>query len=102
MSSYIFNLKPTRSRVRPLRRLLRETKAEKIWIGGGAGMAPLRSQMFDELKREEGRREDVVLVRRALAEGDVHRGLRFAVLAVRQLRLARRTFSPLPEDNWAA
>lgn len=28
-----------------------DTDAEKIWIGGGAGMAPLRSQIFDELKR---------------------------------------------------
>ncbi|MBV1905384.1 MAG: NADH:ubiquinone reductase (Na(+)-transporting) subunit F [Pseudomonadales bacterium] len=54
MSSYIFNLKPGDKLtvfgpygdffVKP-------TPAEKIWIGGGAGMAPLRSQLFDELKR---------------------------------------------------
>jgi Na+-transporting NADH:ubiquinone oxidoreductase subunit F len=30
---------------------VKDTDAEKIWIGGGAGMAPLRSQIFDELKR---------------------------------------------------
>ncbi len=31
---------------------VQDTDAEKIWIGGGAGMAPLRSQIFDELKRK--------------------------------------------------
>ena len=31
---------------------VKETPAEKIWIGGGAGMAPLRSHIFDELRRK--------------------------------------------------
>ena len=31
---------------------VKETPAEKIWIGGGAGMAPLRSHIFDELLRK--------------------------------------------------
>ncbi|MEE4280941.1 MAG: NADH:ubiquinone reductase (Na(+)-transporting) subunit F, partial [Pseudomonadales bacterium] len=31
---------------------VQDTPAEKIWIGGGAGMAPLRSQIFDELLRK--------------------------------------------------
>ena len=31
---------------------VKDTPAEKIWIGGGAGMAPLRSHIFDELLRK--------------------------------------------------
>ena len=29
----------------------KETKAEMVFIGGGAGMAPMRSHIFDQLKR---------------------------------------------------
>lgn len=54
MSSYVFNLKPG-DRITAFgpygEFFVRDTDAEKIWIGGGAGMAPLRSQIFDELKR---------------------------------------------------
>ncbi|HSG89587.1 MAG TPA: NADH:ubiquinone reductase (Na(+)-transporting) subunit F, partial [Pseudomonadales bacterium] len=32
---------------------VKDTTNEKIWIGGGAGMAPMRSQIFDELKRKK-------------------------------------------------
>ncbi len=54
MSSYIFNLKPGDKLTvfGPYGEFfVKPTPAEKIWIGGGAGMAPLRSQLFDELKR---------------------------------------------------
>ncbi len=54
MSSYVFGLKPG-DKVTVFGPygdfFVKPTKAEKIWIGGGAGMAPLRSQIFDELKR---------------------------------------------------
>jgi Na+-transporting NADH:ubiquinone oxidoreductase subunit F len=54
MSSYIFSRKPG-DKVTVFgpygEFFVKETPAEKIWIGGGAGMAPLRSQLFDELKR---------------------------------------------------
>ena len=105
MSSYIFNLKPG-DKVTVFGPygdfFVKPTKAEKIWIGGGAGMAPLRSQMFDELKRkEEGRREDVVLVWRALAEGDVlRRGLRLADEQFDNFDWHVALSDPLPEDNW--
>ncbi|MGL6196981.1 MAG: NADH:ubiquinone reductase (Na(+)-transporting) subunit F, partial [Thermoguttaceae bacterium] len=53
MSSYIFNLKPG-DKVRisgPYGEFfIRETQTEKIYIGGGAGMAPLRSHIFEMLK----------------------------------------------------
>jgi len=55
MSSYIFNLKPGDKLTvfGPYGEFfVKPTPAEKIWIGGGAGMAPLRSQLFDELKRK--------------------------------------------------
>jgi Na+-transporting NADH:ubiquinone oxidoreductase subunit F len=54
MSSYAFNLKPGDKLTvfGPYGDFfVKDTPAEKIWIGGGAGMAPLRSQIFDELKR---------------------------------------------------
>lgn len=55
MSSYAFNLKPGDHLTvfGPYGEFfVQDTPAEKIWIGGGAGMAPLRSQIFDELLRK--------------------------------------------------
>ncbi|MFD1696199.1 NADH:ubiquinone reductase (Na(+)-transporting) subunit F [Roseibium aestuarii] len=58
MSSYIFNLKPG-DKVTisgPFGEFFaRETKKEMIFIGGGAGMAPMRSHIFDQLKRLQNR-----------------------------------------------
>lgn len=53
-SSYIFNLKPgdkvTMSG--PYGEFFaKETKREMCFVGGGAGMAPMRSHIFDQLKR---------------------------------------------------
>ena len=56
MSSYAFALKPGDKLTvfGPYGDFfVKDTDAEKIWIGGGAGMAPLRSQIFDELKRKQ-------------------------------------------------
>ncbi|VAX42493.1 Na(+)-translocating NADH-quinone reductase subunit F [hydrothermal vent metagenome] len=50
MSSYIFNLKPGDECTisGPYGEFfIQETPAEKIYIGGGAGMAPLRSHIFE-------------------------------------------------------
>ncbi len=55
MSSYAFNLKKGDKLTvfGPYGDFfVKNTPAEKIWIGGGAGMAPLRSQIFDELKSQ--------------------------------------------------
>ena len=54
MSSYIFNLKPGDQVTisGPFGEFFaRETKKEMIFVGGGAGMAPMRSHIFDQLKR---------------------------------------------------
>ena len=54
MSSYVFNLKSGDkiSVYGPFGEFFaKETKAEMVFIGGGAGMAPMRSHIFDQLKR---------------------------------------------------
>ena len=54
MSSFIFSLKPGDEVAvsGPYGTFLaKETDAEMIFIGGGAGMAPMRSHIFDQLKR---------------------------------------------------
>jgi Na+-transporting NADH:ubiquinone oxidoreductase subunit F len=54
MSSYLFNLKPGDEVVisGPYGDFFaKETDNEMIFIGGGAGMAPMRSHIFDQFKR---------------------------------------------------
>ena len=54
MSSWVFNLKPG-DKVNvygPFGEFFaKKTDAEMVFIGGGAGMAPMRSHLFDQLKR---------------------------------------------------
>ena len=54
MSSYMFNLKPG-DKVKvfgPFGEFFaKKTDAEMVFIGGGAGMAPMRSLIFDQLRR---------------------------------------------------
>jgi Na+-transporting NADH:ubiquinone oxidoreductase subunit F len=60
MSSWTFNLKPG-DKVKvygPFGEFFaKETDAEMVFIGGGAGMAPMRSHIFDQLKRLESKRK---------------------------------------------
>lgn len=54
MSSYVFSLKPGDkiSVFGPFGEFFaKDTDAEMVFIGGGAGMAPMRSHIFDQLKR---------------------------------------------------
>ena len=56
MSSWIFDLKPGDEVTisGPYGEFYaRETKKEMIFVGGGAGMAPMRSHIFDQFKRIE-------------------------------------------------
>lgn len=58
-SSYIFSLKPgdSVSIMGPFGDFFaRETDNEMIFVGGGAGMAPLRSHIFDQLRRLKSKR----------------------------------------------
>ncbi len=60
MSSYIFSLKPG-DKVTisgPFGEFFaKETEAEMVFIGGGAGMAPMRSHIFDQLRRLHSKRK---------------------------------------------
>jgi Na+-transporting NADH:ubiquinone oxidoreductase subunit F len=60
MSSWVFNLKPG-DKVRvygPFGEFFaKDTEAEMVFIGGGAGMAPMRSHIFDQLRRLNSKRK---------------------------------------------
>jgi len=60
MSSWVFGLKPG-DKVTvygPFGEFFaKETDAEMVFIGGGAGMAPMRSHIFDQLKRLHSKRK---------------------------------------------
>jgi len=60
MSSWVFNLKPG-DKVKvygPFGDFFaKDTEAEMVFIGGGAGMAPMRSHIFDQLKRLGSKRK---------------------------------------------
>ncbi|MCF6202116.1 MAG: NADH:ubiquinone reductase (Na(+)-transporting) subunit F [Methylococcaceae bacterium] len=60
MSSYIFNLKPGDKTTisGPYGEFFaKDTDAEMIFVGGGAGMAPMRSHIFDQLRRLKSKRK---------------------------------------------
>ena len=60
MSSWVFGLKPG-DKVKvygPFGEFFaKETDAEMVFIGGGAGMAPMRSHLFDQMKRLHSKRK---------------------------------------------
>jgi len=60
MSSWVFGLKPG-DKVKvygPFGEFFaKDTDAEMVFIGGGAGMAPMRSHIFDQLKRLHSKRK---------------------------------------------
>ena len=105
MSSYVFNLKPGDKLTvfGPYGEFfVTETPAEKIWIGGGAGMAPLRSQIFDELKRKE--RRDVKMSfwygARSLREMFYIEDFDYLQENFDNFEWHAALDNPLPEDNW--
>ncbi|MGC9364033.1 MAG: NADH:ubiquinone reductase (Na(+)-transporting) subunit F [Fidelibacterota bacterium] len=104
MSSYIFSLKPG-DKVTisgPYGEFFaKETDNEMVFIGGGAGMAPLRSHIFDQLKRLKSRR--------TISFWYGARSLREVFYAEEFDKLAKEhdNFSwylalsqPMPEDYW--
>ncbi len=104
MSSYIFNLKPG-DKVTisgPYGEFFaKETDAEMVFIGGGAGMAPMRSHIFDQLKRLNSKRK--------ISYWYGARSLRemFYLEDFNSLQEEFDNFTwhyalsePLPEDNW--
>ena len=104
MSSFIFNLKPGDKVFvsGPYGEFFaRETDAEMIFIGGGAGMAPMRSHIFDQLKRLNSNRKI------SFWYGARSRREAFYVEEFDRLAAEHDNFEwhlvlsePLPEDNW--
>lgn len=104
MSSFIFNLKPGDivDVSGPYGEFFaKETEAEMVFIGGGAGMAPMRSHIFDQLKRLNSQRK--------ISFWYGARSLREAFYVEDFDRLAEKhenftwhlvLSEPLPEDNW--
>ena len=104
MSSYVFSLKPGDKLTvfGPFGDFFpRETNAEMVYIGGGAGMAPLRSHIFDLLKRNSSER--------TISYWYGGRSLRelFYIDEFRDLEQKFPNFKfhialsdPQPEDNW--
>lgn len=104
MSSYAFNLKPGDEITvsGPFGEFFaRDTNKEMCFVGGGAGMAPMRSHIFDQLKRlKSPRRMSFWYGARSLKEA-------FYVDEFEALAAANPNFSwhlalsePLPEDHW--
>ena len=104
MSSYIFDLKPGDEVTisGPYGEFFaRETDNEMVFIGGGAGMAPMRSHIFDQLRRlGSDRRITFWYGARSLREA-------FYVEDFDTLAKENENFTwhialsdPLPEDNW--
>jgi Na+-transporting NADH:ubiquinone oxidoreductase subunit F len=105
MSSYIFNLKPGDKAVisGPYGEFFaKETDNEMVFIGGGAGMAPMRAHIFDQLKR--------IHTTRKMTFWYGARSLRemFYTEEFDQLARDNENFTwhiglsePLPEDNWS-
>ena len=60
MSSYVFNLKPGDKLIvsGPYGEFFaKDTDNEMVFVGGGAGMAPMRSHIFDQLRRLRTKRK---------------------------------------------
>ncbi|MDR0528842.1 MAG: NADH:ubiquinone reductase (Na(+)-transporting) subunit F [Zoogloeaceae bacterium] len=104
MSSYLFSLKPGDKIMAygPFGEFFaRETENEMVFIGGGAGMAPMRSHIFDQLKRLKTKRKmSFWYGARSLREA-------FYVEEFNALAADNPNFSwtlalsdPLPEDRW--
>ncbi|MGB6368441.1 MAG: NADH:ubiquinone reductase (Na(+)-transporting) subunit F [Thermoanaerobaculia bacterium] len=104
MSSFIFNLKPEDEVTisGPFGEFYaRETDAEMMFIGGGAGMAPMRSHIFDQLRRLASKRKITYWygarsLREAFYQEDFDELARDCDNFEWHLALSE----PQPEDNW--
>ena len=104
MSSYVFNLKPGDNITvyGPFGEFFaKDTDNEMVFIGGGAGMAPMRSHIFDHLRRlNSTRKMSFWYGVRSMREA-------FYVEEYDQLQADNDNFDwhlalsdPQPEDNW--
>ena len=104
MSSYIFSLKPG-DKVTisgPYGEFFaRDTDNEMVFIGGGAGMAPMRYIIFDQLKRLNTKRK-MTFWYGARSKREIFYQEDFDTLAKEHENFSWTVAlsEPLPEDNW--
>ncbi|MDG2385484.1 MAG: NADH:ubiquinone reductase (Na(+)-transporting) subunit F [Pirellulaceae bacterium] len=104
MSSYTFDLKPGDEVTisGPYGEFfIKDTKAEMVYIGGGAGMAPLRSHIFDLFRGgETDRKVSYWYGGRSLTELFYTDDFREIEREFDNFKYNIALSEPLPEDNW--
>jgi Na+-transporting NADH:ubiquinone oxidoreductase subunit F len=104
MSSFIFNLKPGDKCIvsGPYGEFFaKDTQNEMIFVGGGAGMAPMRSHIFDQLRRLKSKRK-MSFWYGARSKREMFYVEDFDMLAKENDNFEWHVAlsDPLPEDNW--
>jgi Na+-transporting NADH:ubiquinone oxidoreductase subunit F len=104
MSSFIFNLKPGDEVTisGPYGEFFaKETDNEMVFIGGGAGMAPMRSHIFDQLLRLNSKRK-MSFWYGARSKREIFYAEDFDGLAAKHPNFTWHVAlsDPQPEDNW--
>ncbi len=104
MSSYIFNLKAGDKAIvsGPYGEFYaKDTDAEMVFVGGGAGMAPMRSHIFDQLRRLKSKRK-MSFWYGARSKREMFYVEDFDMLAAENDNFEWHTAlsDPLPDDNW--
>ncbi|MYL24256.1 NADH:ubiquinone reductase (Na(+)-transporting) subunit F [Halomonas alkaliantarctica] len=104
MSTYVFNLKPGDkvTVMGPFGEFFaKDTDAEMVFIGGGAGMAPMRSHIFDQLKRlETDRKISFWYGARSWRETFYNEEYDKLAEEYPNFEWHLALSDPLPEDNW--
>ncbi len=104
VSSYIFNLKPGDECTisGPYGEFfIKDTEAEMIYIGGGAGMAPLRSHIFELFKRRNTKRKvSYWYGARSFREMFYHEEFEEIARENPNFSFHVALSEPMPEDNW--
>ena len=104
LSSYIFNLKPD-DKVNVMgpygEFFAMETDREMIFVGGGSGMAPMRSHILDQLKRLKTKRKiSFWYGARSLKEMFYTEDFDSLAAEFNNFEWHVALSEPLPEDNW--
>ena len=104
VSSYIFNLKPGDQVTvsGPYGQFFaKDTENEMVFVGGGSGMAPMRSHIFDQLKRLHSKRKiSFWYGARSLAEVFYQQDFDGLAQEFDNFNWTIGLSEPQPEDNW--
>lgn len=105
MSSYVFNLKAG-DKIKVFGPFgdffAKDTDAEMVFIGGGAGMAPMRSHIFDQLRRLNSKRKiSFWYGARSLREMFYEEDYNTLAAENDNFEWHIALSDPQPEDNWS-